>query len=112
MKLRPSVASVISEHVVFELESIDRLYLNVYVPRLQREGGVAAFFRFHRGHPFASRVLMDPISKEFVARLDRFAKQQRVPVVQFRKGERKDDVATEYLKKFKGESRFCKRSFP
>ena len=46
---------------------------------------------------------MDPISKEFVARLDRFARQQRVPVVQFRKGERKDDVAVEYLKKFKGE---------
>jgi hypothetical protein len=103
MKLRPSVASVISEHVVFELESIDRLYLNVYVPRLQREGGVAAFFRFHRGHLFASSALMDPISKEFVARVDRFAKQQRVPVVQFRKGERKDDVAAEYLKKFKGE---------
>src|SRR5262249_42284706 len=50
MKLRPSVASVISEHVVFELESIERLYLNVYVPRLQREGGAAAFLRFHRGH--------------------------------------------------------------
>jgi hypothetical protein len=33
----------------------------------------------------------------------RFAKQQRVPVVQFRKGERKDDVTAEYLKKFKGE---------
>src|SRR6516165_2065519 len=49
-------------------------------------------FRFHRGHLFASSALMDPISKEFVARLDRFAKQQRVPVVQFRKGERKDDV--------------------
>ena len=46
---------------------------------------------------------MEPISKEFVARLDRFARQQRVPVVQFRKGERKDDVAVEYLKKFKGE---------
>jgi hypothetical protein len=29
MRLRPSVASVISEHVVFELESIDRVYLNV-----------------------------------------------------------------------------------
>ena len=96
MKLRPSVASVISEHVVFELESIDRVYLNVYVPRLQREGGVAAFFRFHRGHLFASSALMDPISKEFVARLDRFARQQRVPVVQFRKGERKDDVAAGY----------------
>ena len=103
MKLRPSVASVISEHVVFELESIDRVYLNVYVPRLQREAGVAAFFRFHRGHLFASSALMDPISKDFVARLEGFAKQHRVPVVQFRKGERKDDVAAQYLKKFKGE---------
>ena len=103
MKLRPSVASVISEHVVFELESIDRVYLNVYVPRLQREGGVAAFFRCHRGHLFASSALMDPISKDFVARMERFAKQLRVPVVHFRKGERKDDVAAEYLRKFKGE---------
>jgi len=40
---------------------------------------------------------MDPISKDFVARLERFAKQRRVSVVQFRKGERKDDVAAEYL---------------
>jgi hypothetical protein len=103
MRLRPSVASVISEHVVFELESIDRVYLNVYVPRLQREGGVAAFFRFHRGHLFASSALMDPISKDFVARLERFAKQHRVSVVPFRRGERKDDVAAEYLKKFKGQ---------
>jgi hypothetical protein len=34
--------------------------LNVYLPRLQREGGVAAFFRFHRGHLFASSALTDP----------------------------------------------------
>jgi len=46
---------------------------------------------------------MDPISKDFVARLERFARQHWVSVVQFRKGERKDDVAAEYLKKFKGE---------
>jgi len=26
---------------------IDRMYLNAYVPQLQREGGVASFFRFH-----------------------------------------------------------------
>jgi hypothetical protein len=103
MKLRPSVASVISEHVVFELESLDRVYLNVYVPQLQREGGVAAFFRFHRGHVFASSALMEPISRDFVARLENFAKEQGVPVVQFRKGERKDNVAAEFLKEFKHE---------
>lgn len=103
MKLRPTVASVINEHVTLELESIDRLYLNIFVPQLQREGGVAAFFRVHRGHPFASSALMDPISKEFVARLESFAKELRVPVVQFRKGERKDDIAAEYIRKFKQE---------
>ena len=96
MKLRPSVASVISEHVAFELQSIDRLYLNVYVPQLQREGGVAAFFRFHRGHVFASSALMEPISRNFVARLESFAKEQGVPVVQLRKGERKDSLAAEF----------------
>jgi hypothetical protein len=103
MKLRPTVASVINDHVTLELESIDRLYLNIFVPQLQREGGVAAFFRVHRGHPFASSALMDPISKEFVARLESFAKEQRVPVVQFRKGQRKDDIAAEFIRKFKQE---------
>ena len=44
MKLQLSAASVISQHVVFELESIHRVHLNVYVPRPQRQGGVAAFF--------------------------------------------------------------------
>ncbi len=36
------------------------MYLNVYVPQLQREQGVASFFRVHRGPKFASSVLMDP----------------------------------------------------
>jgi hypothetical protein len=82
MKLRPSVlASLISERVVFELESSDRVYLNVYVPRLQREGGVAATSPPSSGSIvhifFASSALMDPISKEFVARLHRFAGNNR-----------------------------------
>ncbi len=34
------------------------MYLNVYVPRLQYEGGVASFFTFHRGATFASSALM------------------------------------------------------
>ena len=84
-----SVAKILSEHVTLELEGIDRMYLNVYVPRLQREAGVAGFFRYHRGHRFASSVLMDPISKAFVGKLEDFAMQQKIPVVAFRKGERK-----------------------
>jgi hypothetical protein len=100
MSVPRSVAEVLNEHVTLEVEGIDRMYLNVYVPALQREQGVATFFRFHRGHQFASSALMDPISKTFVAALEQFAKQEQVPVIQFRKGERKDDIAAEQRKKF------------
>jgi hypothetical protein len=55
MSIPQSVADVLDHHVTFELEYIDRMYLNVYVPMLQCESGVAKFFRFHRGHKFASR---------------------------------------------------------
>lgn len=100
MTLPRSVAEILREHVTLELECIDRMYLNVYVPALQFENGVAAFFKFHRGYPVASSALMDPISKAFVAGIDAFAKRQDVPVVAFRKGERKDDIAAEHLKRF------------
>lgn len=100
MSLPRTVAEVLKDHVTLEVEGIDRMYLNVYVPQLQREQGVAGFFRFHRGHPFASSALMDPISKAFVKALEDFAKREKVPVVQFRKGERKDDIAAAHRKKF------------
>jgi hypothetical protein len=100
MSVPRSVAEVLTDHVTLEVEGIDRMYLNVYVGTLQREGGIASFFRYHRGHQFASSTLMDPISKTFIAAVAEFAKRECIPVVQFRKGERKDDVAAEYRKTF------------
>ena len=76
MSVPRSVAEVLADHVTLEVEGIDRMYLNVYVPQLQREGGVASFFRFHRGHQFASSALMDPISKTFIAAMEAFAKRE------------------------------------
>ena len=80
MSIPRTVAEVLREHVTLEVEGIDRMYLNVYVPALQRAGGVASFFRFHRGHQFASSVLMDPITKAFIAQMEQFAKQEKVPI--------------------------------
>jgi hypothetical protein len=79
MSVSRSVAEVLADHVTLEVEGIDRMYLNVYIPGLQREQGVACFFRFHRGHQFASSALMDPISKTFVAALEAFAGRRRFP---------------------------------
>ena len=91
-----------SEHVTLEVEGIDRMYLNVYQPRLQTDRGVAAFFRFHRGQTFASSALMDPMSKAFIAAVERFVEQEQIPLITFAKGQRKDDVAAEYRARFQG----------
>src|SRR6204780_734086 len=97
MTLPRSAGEVLSEHVTLEVECIDRMYLNVYQPRLQFVEGVVSFLRNHRGQPFASSALLEPISQGFIAGLYRFAKDQGVPIVDFAKGQRKDDVAHEFL---------------
>jgi hypothetical protein len=96
MTLPRTVADVIRHHVTLEVEGIDRMYLNVYQPRLQFDHGVAAFFRFHRGHLFASSALMDPISKAFIRAIETFTDQQQIPLIPFDKKQRKDDIAAAY----------------
>jgi hypothetical protein len=103
MTVARSVADVLTDHVTLEIESIDRMYCNLYVPQLQHVNGVVGFFRGHRGMPFASSALMDPISKTFVAAIHRFCRDHDVPMVDFVRGQRKDDVAQEYLAAFNGE---------
>jgi hypothetical protein len=100
MTLPRTVREVLDEHTTLEVESIDRMYLNVYVPPLQYDGGVATFFRTHRGHPFASSVLMAPISRAFIAAIEAFVAEHRLPLITFEKGQRKDDVMAAHLARF------------
>lgn len=100
MNLSRNVSEIIREHVTLEVESIDRMYLNVYQPQLQRDLGVVGFFRYHRGQTFASSVLMAEMTRTFVSRIESFAKAQQIPVITFLKGQRKDDIAKSYRAKF------------
>ena len=99
------MADVLNEHVTLEVECIDRMSLNVYQPRLQYDRGVVNFFRFHRGHTFASSALMEPISQAFIDNVERFVKQRNVPLITFRKGERKEDIVLPYRLAAKGRER-------
>lgn len=103
MTVARSVADVLDEHVTLEVECIDRMYLNVYQPRLQHVNGAVWFFRGHRGATFASSALMDPITKSFVASIHRFCRDTGVPMVDFARGQRKDDIAHDYLTGFEAE---------
>jgi len=97
MNVPRSVADVLDDHVVWELECIDRLYLNLYQPKLQHDMGVVGFFKGHRGFPIASSALMDPMTKAFVADIHRFIADRSLDLVDFKPRERKDDVALRYL---------------
>src|SRR3954454_3390202 len=96
MTLPRTAAQVLKDHVTLEVEGIDRMYLNVYQPRLQTDRGVAAFFRFHRGETFASSALMAPMSQAFIAAVEHFVAQEQIPLITFAKGQRKDDIAKQY----------------
>ena len=96
-----SVAEIVSHHVRLTVEGIDRMYLNVFVPGLQYEQGIVRFFREHRGQPLPSAALMSPMTRRFVAQLEDFVSERQIPVVQFCKGQRKDEVMAEQVTVFR-----------
>jgi hypothetical protein len=73
MTLPRTAADVLTEQVVFEVESLERMYLNVYVPELQRVGQVLGFLTRHRGFEIAPTALVAPMSKDFVDGIGRYA---------------------------------------
>src|SRR5665811_1718314 len=67
MNVPRSVADVLSDHVVFEVECIDRMYCNVYVPGLQYAAGLVGYVHQQLGLPIASTAPIAKISDRFSA---------------------------------------------
>jgi hypothetical protein len=92
-----SLANVLSENCSLELDGIDRMYLNVYQPRLQRPEQVAWYIKNQLGQRFPSTVLLEPLGTGFVKKAEAFARREGIPVVRFAKGMRKDEMTQKYL---------------
>ena len=60
-----NINDVLEGHVALEIECVDRLYLNGYVPALQVGGQVIRFLCGHLGKPIASSALFEPIGNRF-----------------------------------------------
>ena len=101
MNLSKSVAELQREHVVLELECIDRMYLNAYVPQLTSEAGVAGFVRGHLGYRFASTKQVAEMTQAFVESIMQFGLDDKIDLIRFKKGQRKDDVMQARLRAFK-----------
>ena len=83
MNLPHSVAELQAENVTLELEGIDRMYLNCYVPQLTTANAVAAYFRNYKGHRFASTKQAVETSEAFRRNVFDFAKLGDIPIHRF-----------------------------
>ena len=96
----PNIASLLRDHVSLSVTCVDRLYVNGYVPSLQTPGQLYRFFHDHQGYPIVSPALFRPLHDRFVTSVKEFAEQQQVPLIGFERGQRKDDVAAAYRRRF------------
>ena len=76
--VRKNVAEILTNHVTFELEAIDRMYLNAYVPSLQTGGGFVYFVKTQLGARVPSTMMVAPMSQQFVEAIERFVARKGI----------------------------------
>ena len=69
----PNINDLLRDHVTLEVECLDRVYLNGYVPRLQVGGRLVRFMMERLGKPIPSPALLGQITDRFVAAVKQFA---------------------------------------
>src|SRR6266581_1878637 len=95
----PNVAQLIKDHVTLTVDCVDRVYLNAYVPRLQSPGGVVGFL-LERGQKIPSPAVFSQITTAFKTALRAWCEDRAIPWIEFKKGERKDDIVQAYRNRF------------
>ncbi len=89
--------ALLRDHVTLRCHSIDRIFLQAYVPKLQTVGEVCTFLRWQRNFKIPSSAAFGKIGEEYVQAVYRFAEAHRIPIVHFKKGQNKEEVARPYL---------------
>jgi hypothetical protein len=98
--MTPNIADIIRDHVSLEVRCIDRIYLHAYMPKLQTSGGLCYFLHNYLGYPVPSPALLRPRHDRFLAAVQQFSAERRVPLVPFERGESKDAFVAPYRTRF------------
>jgi hypothetical protein len=107
-----NINDVLDGHVALEVECVDRLYLNGYVPTLQVGGQVVNFLTEHLGKPVPSPAIFEQIGNRFRRQVTVFAADNDVPILKLKKpdrtrwDDRKLDHVRPYLDRAEQEGRF------
>lgn len=90
-------STLLQDHVTLTCRSFDRIFLQAYVPKLQAVGQVCKFLRWQRGFRIPSSAAFGKIGDGYVKAIHQFAKQHKIPIVRFEKGQNKEAVARPFL---------------
>jgi hypothetical protein len=83
-------ATLLRDHVTLKCRSIDQIFLQAYVPKLQSVGQVCIFLRWQRKFKIPSSAAFGKVGDAYVKAIHEFAEKEKIPVVQFKKGENKE----------------------
>jgi len=100
-----TISSLLSDHVTLQVRSVDRLFFQGYVPRLQTQFQVIRFL-LDRGFPIPSPAVLGRIGREYVSAVEQLIVDQDIPVVRFVKGDVKEEIARELFKAAERERSF------
>ncbi len=95
-----TIKEILTNKIALDIECVDRVYLNGYVKHLQLPGGLITFIREQMGFPIPSPIVLPPFTRAFRTRIEEYAKEQGIHIVDFAKGEDKDEKAHLQLAKF------------
>jgi hypothetical protein len=93
----PDYFTLLRDRVTLKCRSIDRIFLQAYVPKLQTVGQVCTFLRWQRRFPVPSSAAFGKIGDTYVEAIYAYAKAHNIPVVRFEKGQDKEKTAHPFL---------------
>lgn len=97
-----NINDVLDGHVGLEVDCVDRLYVNAYVPRLQVGGQVNWFLQEHLGNPIPSPAIIEKIGNRFRREVKAFAAANRIPILALKKPDRSrwDDRKVDHVRPY------------
>src|SRR5947209_11352664 len=97
-----NINDVLEGHVALEVECVDRLYMNAYVPNLQVGGQVVRFLTEHLGNPVPSPALFEKIGNRFRREVKDYAARHGIPILALKKPDRSrwDDRKLDHVRPY------------
>ena len=100
-----TISSLLADHVSLQVRSVDRLFLQGYVPRLMCEGQVIRFL-LDRGFPIPSPAMLGKMGRDYVNQINDYIASNQIPTVKFVKGEVKEEIARKHFQTAEREGRY------